>query len=93
MVQFVVNSCVVGMIVGCEHTVFDERSHVGGSQGFAETHIVVALVCGKAPTVACVPQGDIRADPCSIRPLRATVEVSDRAVSGIHEKRRLDRVY
>ena len=43
--------------------------------------------------VARIPQGDLRADVGSVRPLRTTVNVDNRALRGIDEKRYLDRSY
>jgi hypothetical protein len=93
MIALVVGSRVVRVIVRCEDTVFDERSEASRSKGFAEAHAVVALVSGEATKVACVPQGDLRTDAHPTRPLRTAVEVKDRSVGGVYQKRRLNRPY
>ena len=79
------------VIIGCEDTVFDERSDTDRSKRLTKTHVIVALVGSKAQKVSCVPQGDLRADPSFVRPLRATVEIKDCAFCRIHEECRLDR--
>jgi len=81
------------VVVGCEDAVFNQRSHVFCAKFFSEAHIVVAFVGGEAPQVACVSQGDLRADVRPVRPLRATVNVDNRALRGIDEERRLDGLY
>lgn len=81
------------MIVGRENTVLDERTDALGSESVAETHVVIALVSSQTEQVACVSQGDLRADVRSVGPLRTTVNVDHRALRGIDEKRCLDRSY
>ena len=93
MIALVIDSGVVRMVVRCEHAVFDKRANTDRSEHFAESHAVVALVCGEASKVALRNAGDLRTDSHPTRPLRTTVQVKDRSVSSIDQKRRLDRPY
>jgi len=52
--------------------------------------VVVALVGGEGEQVACVPQGDLRADIRDVGPLRAAMDIDHPALHSIDEKRRLD---
>ena len=93
MRALIVNSCVVRVVVRCEHAVFDERSDADRSKRFTETHAVVAFISSEASKVVRIPQGDLRTDSHPAGPLRAAVQVKDRSVSGVDQKRRLDRSY
>ena len=60
MIEFIVNTCVVRVIVRREHAVFDERSDADRSKVLMEAHVVVALVGGESPKVALRNAGDLR---------------------------------
>ena len=66
---------VLRAIVRREDAVLDQRSNAFCAKFLAETHMVVALVGAKAPQVACVPQGDLRAEIRLVGPLRTTTNV------------------
>jgi hypothetical protein len=91
MIAFIVNPCVVGVIVGRKHTMFDERADTGCSKRLAETHGIVALVGSEALQVACVPQGNLRPNTHPDRPFGATVQVDNRFFSRVNLECRLNR--
>jgi hypothetical protein len=71
----------------------DQRTDAFSSEFFAQAHVVVAFVGGETSQVARRNAGDLRADLRTVGPLRAAMDVDNRALCGIDEKRGLDRPY
>jgi hypothetical protein len=72
---------------------FDQRTHIFSTQLLAEAHVIVALVGGETEQVACVPQSDLRANVVSVGQLLTAMDVYNRALRGVDEKRRLHGLY
>ena len=56
MIEFIVNTCVVCVIVRREHTMLDERLDTDRSEDRAEAYVIVPFVGDGASKVARVPQ-------------------------------------
>jgi hypothetical protein len=50
-VEFVLDPCVVRVILRCEDAMLDQRTDAFSAEFFAEAHIVVALVAGETPQI------------------------------------------
>lgn len=63
-VEIVVDSGVVGVVVGSKDPVFDQGSDAEVTQGLSKRLLVVVLVSGQCPQIARVPAGNLLAEVC-----------------------------
>jgi len=91
VIQLVVDPGVMGVVVGREHAMLDQRPDPGRPEVPPEPYVVVPLVGGEAPQDVRISPGDLRPDLGLVGPFRATVEIKDRALSRVDEECRLER--